>query len=163
MPVAFDNLAIADHYETLKYTTIKRGGYQPQLQRFTLSDYVYLQQIASTTLDVTAGRIILRIKKVLSSGVLELEGRDERIWKDHSRNCSPCHLPNIDGIVDPNLSMIPPSLKCMLCGRAQEAATMTLCNVFSTGWHMRCLTPPLDQIPSRQWICPRCKRRSGES
>ena len=144
MPMAFDNLAIAQHRDTLRYAIIRRGGYRPQLRRFAPGDYVYLQQTASTTLDVTRGRVILRVKKVLSRGVLELEGRDGWIWKAHSRNCASCHLPNIDGTVDPNLSVIPTNLKCMLCGRAQGAATMILCDVFSTGWHMRCLIPPLD-------------------
>ena len=101
-------------------------------------------------LDVTTGRV----KTILSSCVLELEGYDGQIWKDHSKNCTPCHLPNIDGTMDPNLSVIPASLKCMLCGRAQGGATMILCNVCSIGWHMKCLTPPLDQIPIGQWICP---------
>ena len=105
----------------------------------------------------------MRVKKILSSGVLELEGRDGRIWKDHSRNYVPCHLPNIDGNVDPNLSVIPASLNCMLCGRAQEAATMILCDICSTGWHMRCLTPPLDQIPTRRWVFPRCRWRYGRN
>ena len=80
----------------------------------------------------------MRVKKVLSSGVLELEGRDGRIWKDPSRYCTPCHLPNIEGIVDPNSSMISTSLKCMFCGRAQGAATMILYNVCSMDWHMMC-------------------------
>jgi hypothetical protein len=37
---------------------------------------VYLQQTAPTTLDVTAGRIILQVREILGSGVLLLEGRD---------------------------------------------------------------------------------------
>jgi hypothetical protein len=24
-------------------------------------------------------------------------------WKDHVRNCAPCHLPNVDGQIDPSL------------------------------------------------------------
>ena len=55
MPMAFDNLALAQHRNTLRYATIRRGGYRPQLQRFALGDYVYLQQITPTTLDVTTG------------------------------------------------------------------------------------------------------------
>jgi hypothetical protein len=51
---------------------------------------VYLQQTAPTTLDVIAGRVILRVREVLGSGVLLLEGRDGKFWKDHTRNCAPC-------------------------------------------------------------------------
>jgi hypothetical protein len=39
-------------------------------------DYVYLQQTAPTTLNVTACRTILRVRKVLASGVPMLEGHD---------------------------------------------------------------------------------------
>jgi hypothetical protein len=55
---------------------------------------------------VTAGRIILRVREVLGSGVLLLEGRDGKLWKDHTRNCAPCHLPHIDGMVHPDTSHI---------------------------------------------------------
>jgi hypothetical protein len=55
------------------------GGFQP-------GDYVYLEQTAPTTLDVTAGRIILRVREVLGSGVLLLEGCDGKFWKDHTHN-----------------------------------------------------------------------------
>ena len=163
MPMALENLAIAQHRDTLRYATIRGGGYRPQVRRFAPGDYVYLQQTAPTTLDVTAGRIILRVKQVLASGVLELEGRDGRIWKDHTRNCAPCHLPNIDGTMDPNLSAVSAGLRCMLCGRAQRAATMILCDICSTGWHMQCLTPLVAQIPIGRWTCPRCTKRAGGS
>ena len=58
------------------------------------------------TLDLTAGRTILRVREVLSSGVLMLEGRDDIVWKDHVHNCAPCHLPNVDGRVDPSLVVV---------------------------------------------------------
>ena len=76
MPIALENLTIAQHRDTLRYATIRGGGYCPRLRRYELGDYVYLQQTTPTTLDVTAGRIILRIRAVLQSGVLLLEGRD---------------------------------------------------------------------------------------
>jgi len=61
MPVTFENLAIAQHRDTLRYAIIWGGGYRPLIRRFHVGDYVYLQQIAPTTLDVTAGRTILRV------------------------------------------------------------------------------------------------------
>ena len=75
---------------------------------------------------MTTSRVILRVKKVFSSGLLELMGCDGQILKDHSRNYAPCHLPNIDGNVDPNLSMILANLKCMPCDCAERATTMIL-------------------------------------
>jgi hypothetical protein len=73
---------------------------------------------------VAAGRIILRVREVLGSRVLLLEGCDGKLWKDHTRNCVPCHLPHIDGTVHPGTSHIPAGLRCRLCGSAKRAATM---------------------------------------
>jgi hypothetical protein len=67
MPMALENLSIAQHRDTLRYTTIRGGVYRPQVRRFYHGDYVYLQQTAPTTLDVIAGRIILRVREVLGS------------------------------------------------------------------------------------------------
>jgi hypothetical protein len=98
-----------------------------------VGDYVYLQQTASTTLDVTAGCIILRVREVLASGVLMLEDCDGVVWKDHVCNCAPCHLPNVDGTVDPSLAMIWADLRCMLCGSSSGAAHMLVCDRCSRG------------------------------
>ncbi|BBM99042.1 hypothetical protein Mp_1g18210 [Marchantia polymorpha subsp. ruderalis] len=156
MPAAFENLAIAQHKDTLRYATIRGGGYRPSIRRFRVGDYVYLQQTAPTTLDVTAGRIILRVREVLPSGVLMLQGRDGVVWKDHVRNCAPCHLPNVDGTMDPSLTIVRAGLRCMLCGSTDQAAHMLVCDRCSRGWHMSCLTPPIDVVPTGRWVCPRC-------
>jgi hypothetical protein len=55
MPMALENLSIVQHRDTLRYATIRGGGYRPQVRRFRPGDYVYLKQIAPTTLDVTVG------------------------------------------------------------------------------------------------------------
>jgi hypothetical protein len=34
MPIALENLAIAQHRDTLCYATIREGGYGPQIRRF---------------------------------------------------------------------------------------------------------------------------------
>ncbi len=87
-----------------------------------MGDYVYLQQTTPTTLDVMACRTILRVQEVLVFGVLMLEGRDGVVWKDHVHNCAPCHLPNVDGTVDPSLAVVRVRLRCMLCGSKGGAA-----------------------------------------
>ncbi len=42
MLTTFENLAIAQHRDTLKYATIRGGGYQPSIRMFHVGDYVYL-------------------------------------------------------------------------------------------------------------------------
>jgi hypothetical protein len=158
--MALENLSIAQHRDTLRYATIRGGGYRPQVCRFCPGDYVYLQQTAPTTLDVTAGRIILQVREVLGLGVLLLEGRDGKLWMDYTRNCAPCHLPHIDGTVHPSTSHIPTGLRYQLCGNAKHAATMVICDICSTGWHLECLTPPLLEVLVEQWACLEYVRHS---
>jgi hypothetical protein len=127
MLMAFQNLAISQHCDTLRYATIQGGGYRPSIRRFSPGDFVYLQQTAPTTLDVIPGCTILKVREVLPSGMLMLEGRDGMVWKDHVCNCAPCHLPNVDDTIDPRLAVVPAGLKCMLCGLASGAPTMLVC------------------------------------
>jgi hypothetical protein len=120
-----------------------------------MGDYVYLQQTTPTTLDVTTGCTILRVRKVLVSGVLMLEGHDGVIM-DHVCNYAPYHLPNVDGIVDPSLAVVRVGLKCMVCGSKGGVAHMLVCDKCSRGWHVVCMTPPMDVVPVGRWVCPRC-------
>ena len=76
MPMAFDNLVVVQHYDTLRFATIRIRRNCPHLQRFALGDYVYLQQTSLVILDVLSSRIILKIKNILPSGALKLEGHD---------------------------------------------------------------------------------------
>ena len=48
--MALENLAIAQHRDTLRYARIRNGAYRPQLRRFKVDHYVYLQREAPTTL-----------------------------------------------------------------------------------------------------------------
>jgi hypothetical protein len=42
MPMAMENLAIAQHQDTLHYAIIRGGGYRLQIWRFEQGNYVYL-------------------------------------------------------------------------------------------------------------------------
>jgi hypothetical protein len=39
----------------------------------------------------------------------------------HVCNCAPCHLPNVDGQIDPSLVVVLVSLQCVLCGQTLGA------------------------------------------
>lgn len=45
---------------------------------------------------------------------------------------------------------------CQVCGRADNEETMLLCDGCDLGYHMACLTPPLEEVPIDQWLCPNC-------
>jgi len=96
MPMAMENLSIAQHRNTLRYAHTRGGNYKPKVRQFDVGDFVYLQRQPNDTLDIFSGRTILRIKVIRPSGVLELQGANRRIIRDHSKNYAPCHLPNLD-------------------------------------------------------------------
>jgi hypothetical protein len=43
MPIAFNNLAIAQHRDTLRYAHTRSGDCRPKLKRFEVGDLVYLK------------------------------------------------------------------------------------------------------------------------
>jgi len=77
------------------------------VKQFDVGDFVYLQWQPNDTLDTCFGCTILRIKVIKPLDVLELQGANERTIRDHSKNCAPCHLPNLDPTII-MLTWIPP-------------------------------------------------------
>ncbi len=96
MPMAMENLSIAQHRNTLWYAHTRGGNYKPKVRRFDVGDFVYLQRQPNDTLNTSSGHIMLRIKVIKPLGVLELQGADERTIQDHSKNYAPYQLPNLD-------------------------------------------------------------------
>jgi hypothetical protein len=96
MPMAMENLSIAQHRDTLQYAHTRGGSYKLKVRQFDVGDFVYLQRQPNDTLDTSSSRTILRIKAIRASGVLELQGANGRTIRDHSKNYAPCHLLNLD-------------------------------------------------------------------
>jgi len=95
MPMAMENLSIAQHRNTLGYAHTRGGSYKPKVKEFDVGDFVYLQRQPNDTLDSSFGRTILRIKAIRPSSVLKLQGVDGHTIRDHSKNRAPYHLPNL--------------------------------------------------------------------
>ncbi|GAQ93509.1 hypothetical protein KFL_015960010, partial [Klebsormidium nitens] len=156
IPAAFDNLLIAQHRDTLRYAHTRLGHFQPKLHRFEVGDLVYLRRQKADSLDSNVGRLILKVKAVLDSGPLVLEGRDKKTIKEHVENCAPCHNPNIDLWQNPRLAQGDLDQACQVCHKVSGGLNMLLCDKCDDGWHMKCLDPPLYRKPKGDWICPRC-------
>jgi hypothetical protein len=70
----------------------------------------------------------LRIKAIKPSGVLELQGANEcTIW-DHSKNCVPCHLPNLDPTIITSTWIPPLDYPCQVFQKIDDAGQMLLCD-----------------------------------
>jgi len=83
------------------------GNYKPNVRQFDVGDFVYLQWQPNDTLDTSFNHTSLRIKVIRHSGLLELQGANGCIIRDHSKKCAPCHLPNLDPTIVMSTS-IPP-------------------------------------------------------
>jgi len=94
--MAMENLSIAQHQDTLWYAHTRGGNYKLKVRQIDVGDFVFFQRQSNDTLDISSSHIILKIKAIKPSGVLELQGADERTIWDHSKNCAPCHLLNLD-------------------------------------------------------------------
>ena len=105
MPIAMQNLAIAQHRDRKRYAAVRGGTYVPRVCRFMAGDYVYVQRPIIDTLDTAVHPHILRVAAV-EGATLRLLGSDGRAVTENQENCSPCHLPHINDAADPILGFV---------------------------------------------------------
>ena len=158
-PEALSNLQIAQHRDQLRYAHIRSGQYLPKRLKFEVGDFVYTTQPnISNTLQPKAKPIILKIAEIRPSGTLVLQGKCGGEMTRHVSQCAPCHLPGIDPAIDPSLADKAPEAVCEVCSSptSTQPNPILLCDVCDSGWHIKCLSPPLDATPAGDWLCPRC-------
>ncbi len=81
------------------------------------------------------------------SSVLELQGANGRTIWDHSKNCVPCHLPNLDPTIIMSTWIPPLDYPCQVCQRTNDADQMLLYDNCNGGYHLFYLELKLTQIP----------------
>jgi hypothetical protein len=126
------------------------------VKQFDVGDFVYLQRQLNDTLDTSSSRTILRIKAIKPSGVLELQGANGRTIRDHSKNCVPCHLPNLDPTIITSTWIPTLDYPCQVCQRIDDVDQMLICDNCNGGYHLFCLKPKLTQIHAGNWYCSSC-------
>ncbi|KAM7396487.1 hypothetical protein PAMP_019523 [Pampus punctatissimus] len=52
---------------------------------------------------------------------------------------------------------------CEVCGGSDREDRLLLCDGCDSGYHMECLTPPLDAVPVEEWFCPECEANNRHS
>jgi hypothetical protein len=121
MPMAMENLSIAQHRNTLWYAHTRGGSYKLKVKQFNIGDFVYFQQQPNDTLDTSFGRTILKIKVIRPLCVLELQRVDGRTIRDHSKYCAPYHLSNLDPTIIMSTWIPPLDYPCQVCQRTNDA------------------------------------------
>ena len=164
VPLVANNLAIAHHRDTLRYAKTRSGSYLPRVRTFADGDFVYLRRRNKMSgLQIEAKAQILRVHKLKSGGTVILQGKCGGTRSNHVSNLAPCHLPFIDGTVDPSLAMPPADMGCEVCQLPDNADVMVVCDVCGTGWHTYCTEPPLPAVPAGDFICPTCTEQGIRS
>lgn len=51
---------------------------------------------------------------------------------------------------------------CVVCSKKSSPTTMLICDNCDDAFHMRCLAPALEEVPSGMWYCDKCLVGSGE-
>ncbi len=118
------------------------------MRQFDVGDFVYFQRQPNDTLDTFSGHIILRIKAIMPLGVLELQGVDGRTIWDHSKNCVPYHLPNLDLTISMSTWIPPFDYPCQVCWRTDDSDHMLFCDNCNGGYHLFWFMPELTQVPT---------------
>ena len=95
---------------------------------------------------------------IKNNGVVRVQGRCGNTRDTNVSSLAPCHLPHLDGTIDPSLAIISPDLACEVCNFPDDEEFMLLCDYCNLGWHMYCLEPPLTVLPPAKdaWLCPTC-------
>ena len=159
VPLIASRLAVAQQRDKLRYAQIRSGAYLPLVRKFSVGDYVYLRRPnQASTLQMQAQQLIVRVVKVTANGTVTVMGRCGNTRTIHISSIAPCHLPHLDGTVDPSLAIPPADMCCEVCRLPDNDAVMLLCDFCNSGWHTYCLEPPLAEVPpaSETWLCPHC-------
>ena len=97
--------------------------------------------------DIATHPGVLQVSEVRSAGVLVLRGSDGVRITEQVKNVAHCSVPVLDLVVDTGLVERVEPIHCQQCGRRSGEANMMLCDVCNVGYHIWCLTPPLDIVP----------------
>jgi hypothetical protein len=107
-------------------------------------------------MQIPARQTILRVLEVRGNGSLLLQGRCGCTIINNVVNLAPCHLPNINGTLHPEMARPSKDYACERCNMPDDEGLMLLCDSCGQAWHTYCLSPALEALPAGIWICPGC-------
>ena len=107
VPVAFNNLLVAQQQNKLRYAQLRSGGYLPAAANFAVGQFVFLNSPTSgrSALSFGASSTILRVVEARENWRLTLQGRCGATCEEHQANVTLCHL-SIEPSLDPEATEI---------------------------------------------------------
>ena len=161
---AGNNLAIAQHRDTLRYARTRSGSHTGAvIKPFVAGDYVYIRRITPrNTLQVQALPDVWRIMEMLESGSAMLRNHLGRSKQENASRLIPCHRTDLDPIVDPRLVGRPDGVSCQTCGGTNDPGELVPCARCDIWMHTHCADPVLTRFPMESWLCASCDRTKGK-
>ena len=52
---------------------------------------------------------------------------------------------------------------CKICGGKDDPDQIILCDECEDEYHLKCLKPPLTQVPKQDWFCTKCENDKDEN
>jgi hypothetical protein len=80
---------------------------------------------------------------IMPSSVLELHGANGHTIQDHSKNCAPYHLSNMDPTIITSTWNPPLDYPCQVCQKINSVDQMVFCDNCNGGYHLFCFKPEL--------------------
>ena len=81
------------------------------VRKFSVGDYVYLRHPNQiSTLQIHAQQVVVRVMVIKSNGVVRVQGRCGNTRDTNVGSLASCHLPHLDGTINPSLAIISPDL-----------------------------------------------------
>jgi hypothetical protein len=156
--VAGGKIKIAQHRDKLHYAKMRGGGLTSIARKFPPNMYVYVRRLKEikSGLSPLTKPAILRVMQVLGNVTLLLQGKCTSLLKAHVGQCAPCHLPNINPRLDPELYRPGRHSPCEVCKLTHAFAETLLCEQCNSGWHKFCMNPPVSKKIDN-FVCLHCE------
>lgn len=160
VPAALNNIEVAQRRDVMRFRRRRAGMVPPGLPRFSIGDYVYVQQAPQDALDPRVRARVYRLTGLHADGGAEVQGSTGEVARVRVEELAPCALPFLTipaGFEDPDLA-------CVHCGDkvSHKGNRIVICEECEKGWHQRCLQPVMRRVPRGAWFCAGCQSGNGQ-
>jgi hypothetical protein len=77
-------------------------------------------------------------------------------YQEHIDHCTEYKKWQSRSVNNNNNTDVKTSDSCVVCGKQNNMKEMFPCDECGREYHIKCLDPPLKEVPDKEWICQRC-------
>ena len=141
----------------VEYTATLDGQTAELLLPSPRKDYVNLDQIRRDKPEVESSEMSRRAA-LEEKEAKALEAQEAKAVEQASQNDPGGDTGGDAGGGAEDDLVISPDLMCAVCERPDDEPNMLVCDC-TKGYHIYCLSPPLEKVPEGDWMCPTCAKK----